>query len=252
MMNRLFLLFLSALLPLCTSAQAEEGFTADRPGATTGVDVLPKGRLQWETGVAWEHSKFDDPTATSWTLNTSLLRWGFSDVAELRLQADYLYTRSDGTHTNDLSNVAIGTKVKLYEGWKAVPAVSLLTNVLIPGGSDDSYLPKKWGGHIGLLFQNQLSSWWSLGYEGDLIWSDDSRPLAFFGLCLGFALNDRLSLIVEEYNYNQTGATECWSELSLSWQLSPRVQLDLGTDLSLSHFADYHNLMLGVSWQITK
>ena len=135
-----------ALLPLSALAQSERlrvgatagmeaGFTADRPGATTGVDVLPKGRVQWETGIGYERSKMDGPAATTWTLNNSLLRWGISESAELRLQADYLYSSCEGAHTNGLSNVAIGTKVKIFEGWKAVPAVSLLGNVLVPGWS---------------------------------------------------------------------------------------------------------------------
>ena len=80
-----------ALLPLLALAQSEEaGFTADRPGATTGVDVLPKGRVQWETGFGYERTKVvEDVAVTTWTVNSSLLRWGISESAELRLQ-DYI------------------------------------------------------------------------------------------------------------------------------------------------------------------
>lgn len=203
-------------------AQSEEaGFTADRPGATTGVDVLPKGRVQWETGIGLERSKMDGPTATTWTLNNSLLRWGISESAELRLQADYLYTDIEGTHVKGLSNVAFGTKVKLFEGWKAVPAVSLLGNVLVPGGSDAAFLPEEWGGQMVLLFQNELTSWCSLGYETDLIWSDAAKPTFFWGACLGFQLNDRLSLMAEEYNYNKPDGHENWIELGAAYMLTP-------------------------------
>jgi hypothetical protein len=59
-------------------------------------------------------------------------------------------------------------------------------------------------------------------------------------------------LAVEEYNYNTSDVTDCWSEIALSYQLTPRLQLDLGTDISLSHFLDYHNVMAGVAWQLTK
>ena len=251
-MKKYVLLLLLAWPVLYAGAQETTPFTADRPGATTGVDVMPKGRVQWETGVAWEHSKLEGPAATTWTLNTSLLRWGFSDTAELRLQGDWLQTSAAGDHFSGLANVAVGTKVRLFEGWKAVPAISLQGHVLVPGGSEAHYLPAHWGGQLGLLFQNELTSWLSLGYEGDLVWSDTSRPTAFFGLCLGFALSSRLSLAVEEYNYNTSDGTDCWSEIALSYQLTPRLQLDLGTDISLSHFLDYHNVMAGVAWQLTK
>ncbi|MCR5131375.1 MAG: transporter [Prevotella sp.] len=250
-MNRLLSLLI-ALLPLCAFAQEEVGFTADRPGATTGVDVLPKGRFQWETGVAWERSKLDGPAETTWTINNSLLRLGLSEHAELRLQADYLCSSVEGCHYNGFSDVAIGTKVKLFEGWKAVPEVALLANVLIPGSDDSHYLPQEWGCQLGLAFQNQLTPRLALSYEGDLIWSDDSKPSAFYGLCLSFDLTDRLFLCLEEYNNHNSDGTECWSELSLGYMLTPRLQLDLGSDISLSHPNRYHNLMFGLSWQITK
>ena len=137
-MKKVIVLLLVTLLPLLALAQSEEaGFTADRPGATTGVDVLPKGRVQWETGFGYERTKVvEDVAVTTWTVNSSLLRWGISESAELRLQADYLYTDIEGTHVKGLSNVALGTKVKLFEGWKAVPAVSLLGNVLVPSSNE--------------------------------------------------------------------------------------------------------------------
>jgi len=246
------LLFLITLLPLCAIAQEEEGFTADRPGATNGTDVLPKGRFQWETGIGWERSKIDDVTATTWTINTSLLRWGFSEHAELRLQGDWLTKSVEDEHFSGLSNIAIGTKVKLFEGWKAIPVISLIANVFVPGSDDSDYLPQNWGGQVGLAFQNELTPWLSLGYDGELIWCDDSRPTAFFGASLSFQVNDRLSLMVEEYNNNDRDGTACWMELGAAWQLSNYVQLDVATDISLQHPSRFANVMVGLAWQITK
>ena len=182
-MKRIFV-FLLVFLPVFVMAQETVGFTADRPGSTTSVKVLPKGRVQWETGIGWERSKLEGPAKNTWTMNTSLLRWGISSSAELRLQADWLYSSADGEHSSGLSDVALGAKVHLFEGWKAVPEVSLLANVLIPGGSNAKFLPHEWGGQLGILFENQLTPWFSLGYEGDLIWSDNSRPTFFYGVCL--------------------------------------------------------------------
>ena len=93
--RQLILLALPLSFILVSSIDAyaqDEGFTADRPGATTGVDVLPKGRLQLESGFALEHTNLDAPSENKWTFNTSMLRWGFSDYAELRLQAAWLNT----------------------------------------------------------------------------------------------------------------------------------------------------------------
>lgn len=242
---------LIAFLPLSLWAQSEEtGFTADRPGATTGTDILPKGRLQWETGIGFAHAEQDGITIKSWTLNTSMLRWGFSDYAELRLQGDWVFDSCEGIHNNGLANLAIGTKAKLFDGWKALPAISLLSNVFIPGSND--FLPEDWGGQIGLLFQNQLTDRLTLGYEGDMIWADASRPTIFYGVCLGLALNNGWQLIAEEYNSNTVDATDSWVELGAAWQCSDRVQLDVSTDIYLNAPKDFWNLQVGIAWQITK
>ena len=230
---------LLALQSIGAKAQDEGGFTADRPGALTGTDVLPLGRIQWETGASWELSRLDSPSVTTWTINTSMLRWGFSDFAELRIQGDYLINVSNGNTRHEFDNLTIGTKAKLSEGSGILPAVSLLANVIVSTGAQ-----------MCLLFSNELTPWCSLAYEADLIWSGKGRPTAFFGLGLGFSLGERFSIQLEEFNYFRPHVTECWSELSFAYQLSGRLQLDIGTDISLNSPAKSHNLMLGVSWQL--
>lgn len=253
-MKKILFLFFAVLLPLFAAAQ-DDDFTADRPGTTNSADILPLGRLQWETAVGWERSKLDGPSTTTWTLNSSTLRYGIGGRAEIHLQADRLLSSCDGEHDGGFANVAVGTKVRLYTpetDGPLLPAVCLLGNVFVPGGSDAAFLPRYWGGQVGLVFQHELAPWCTLNYDGELTWSDDERPQAFLGICLGFTLSDRLSLVAEEYNYNQSGGSESWIGLGLGWQIAPRLQLDLGTDLSLNHFGDYHNLTVGLVWQLTK
>ncbi len=105
---------------------------------------------------------------------------------------------------------------------------------------------------MGLLFQNPITSWFSLGYEADLIWSEESRPTVFYGVCLGFSATDRISVALEEYNENTAEGTDCWAEVSFAYQVTPRLQLDLGTDIYLNHPGRCHNLSLGLAWQLTK
>ena len=243
---------LFALFPLLALAQSEEaGFTADRPGATTGVDVLPKGRLQWEMGMGYQQVRQNGATSYIWTLNTTLLRFGISDYAELRLQGDWKKEGGEIFDYNGSENVAIGAKAKLFDGWKFVPAVSLLGNIIIPSKRYDN-MPNNWSSQMGLLCQNQLTSWLSLGYEGDLIWFDSEKPIIFYGACLGFALNDRWQLIAEEYNYRYPDNTENWMELGVAWQLSRRVQIDVNTDVYLNDFKSFWSIAVGVAGQITK
>lgn len=248
---------LVALLPfgaVSTLASAQEAaeFTADRPGATTGPSVLPRGRVQLETGFAWERSALEGPWATTWTVNTSMLRWGFSDAAELRLQANYLISEGEEGRQFGFDSVIFGTKARLYEGNGILPEMALMANILVPGRKGSAFLSEHWGGQIALLCENELAPWCSLGYEADLIWKGDGRPEVFFGAGLGFQPWERFAFQIEEFNIGTGEGLQCWSELSCAWQVSPRVQLDLATDICLTAPERYAILMFGVSWQITK
>lgn len=247
------MLSLLALLSLSAMAQDEDvGFTADRPGATTGVDILPKGRVQWETGMEFERIKVGESAFDSWTFNTSLFRWGIADGAELRLQTDYLYSIIGDVHLKGFSNVGVGTKVRIFEGWKAVPAISALSTVFIPGSSKFDFMLSKWSGQMGLLLQNELTSWCSLGYEADVLWYSGVKPTYFWGFCLSFQVSDRFSLMVEESNKQFYGLHENWMEFGAAYQLMPRLQLDLSGDLNLNNPRNYIEIMFGVAWQINK
>ena len=242
-------LFLVFIFPICLWAQGENDFTADRPGATTGTDILPKGRVQWETGIGLEHSSMESPSTTTWTINTSLFRFGISDYAELRMQADGLYTKCGDDSYGGLANVSIGSKLHLFDGWKLLPEMSLLANLIIPGGKDSNYLPENIGGQLGLLFQNSIGSKFCLGYEADLIWGDEEKPTTFWGVCLGYQVSDKFNLMIEEYNYNNVH-TNCWMEIGAALMLSKKLQFDIAADLNLQYPKRYINCSIGLAWLI--
>ena len=47
-------LLLFTLIPLQSMAQETEDFSPDAPGATTGVSIMPQGKIDWETGIGLE------------------------------------------------------------------------------------------------------------------------------------------------------------------------------------------------------
>ena len=65
---------------------SEEAFavSADRPGMATGVGVLPFKTIQWETGFQWDYADRQH----SFTLPTTMFRFGVAPFAELRLEYD--------------------------------------------------------------------------------------------------------------------------------------------------------------------
>ena len=243
---------LLALLPLTGWGQDDDnGFTADRPGRTPGVSVLPKGRVQWETAVEWERHDFYDIAFTVWTLNSTVLRWGLFDRTELQLTGDWIYQDYEGQTDSDLTNLTVGAKTRLYDGGKIWPAVALQTNVFIPSRRSD-FLPDNWGVMLALAFENALTKRLTLGYGIDLSWIDSPRATNLFGAYLTYQVNDRLSLLAEEYNVDHPEEFSSWVMLGVMWQLSKRMQIDIATEFSMNDFSDDKYLTVGLAWQLTE
>lgn len=91
---------------------------------------------------------------------------------------------------------------------------------------------------------------------GTMIWDDLPKPTVVFGGYLDFFLTDRLTFSVEErncrYGFEEENYLDTWAGLTLSYQLLPRVELGLTSDISLRYPKDFFNLSLGVAWQLTK
>ena len=75
-------------------AQDTEDYSPDAPGATTGVGIMPQGKIAWETGVGLEWDKRNGEHARTFTINTSLFRLGLTPQAEVRLQIDECITHT--------------------------------------------------------------------------------------------------------------------------------------------------------------
>ena len=255
---RLLLLCLM-FLPLSAMSQKTEeaGFTSDLfGGPILGPDVLPKGRLQWEPYAFYQHDTMFGDDSYTWSPFAFVLRYGISNTTELRFQGAWMHSTDEGENYHGIGDLAVGFKTKLFEGWKAVPAISLMGNVYIPGGENYMFLPDHFGGELDLLFANNLTSWCTLNYMGGLFWDDTPRPTVVWGAYFDITLSNRLTLSLEESNYyygaDEEEQVQPWACVTLSYQLKPRIELGLCTDISLRHRNHFFDVMLGVAWQITK
>lgn len=253
-MNRLLLSILAMFIVFSGYAQ-EEGleFSADRPGATTSPDITPKYKLMWEAGLQYEHDRTDGTSINTFNYHNSLFRFGVSDYAELRfgIAASKTYLEGEDNY-GGLSSITVGTKVKIFDGWRAVPKISLLGELLLPGGKEHKYLPQHVGGNLHLAFNNDIASWFSLGYDAGVVWSgmsDEVRPSTFLGVCFSFKPTQRLGLFVEEYN-TLNEVNSYMTEFGGTFMVSPRVQIDAYADMNLRRMDKYINVGVGVAWRI--
>ena len=225
--------------------------SADRPGASTGTDIMPKFKVQWETGIGYEKNRIEGEVERNFTLNTSLFRLGLTNHMEIRLQVDAQYTKIDEEKFGGFCPLVIGTKIKFFDGYKAAPKVGMLCNLTIPCGKEE-YRPQYVSPQIYLLFDNPVNDWFSIGYNVGAEWDGDNlRPNTFVALCLGFSFAERWGAFIENYDYFNRDHKPVWmTEFGVSCQVHPRVQLDFAADLNLGELGKYYALSFGVAWLI--
>ena len=253
-MKKLFPLILLLACLVAANAQTETPAVApDRPGMATGTDVTPFLKVQWETGF---ESTWDGNPA--FLLPTTMLRFGVTKFAELRLEYDgVLFQQYEHQWAYDVQPLVIGTKVKIFEGYKWVPKISLMANLAIPltrvpyGDVQPHVAPSLY-----LLFQNDVTDWFNIGYNVGAEWSGVSHiPSTFLALCLGFNMFDRFGAFVESYNYftrygKRNTEAECDLDFGFTCLVHPRVQLDLYGMFNCQDPRNFNGIGLGVAWLI--
>lgn len=250
MKRKLFaLLFL--LAPCCALAQEEVEHSADRPGMGTGTDIVPKGKVMWEYGMAYDYATEDGESVNAFTFCNSLFRYGLNRVMELRLELDASHLWADGYKTTGLLPVQIGTKIKLYEGEDAVPNVGLLANVALPLASED-FRPTHFAPSLYAMADHDVSDKVNLCYNVGLEWDGESSvPTTFTALCMSYSVTEKWGGYIENYNYFNKYTSPQWNcDLGAWWMVTPRVQLDVAYAFNLNHFKDFANLSFGVAWLI--
>ena len=89
-------LCLSLLMLGSARSMAQEAidYSPDAPGATTGIDIMKQGKIDWETGIGLEWDRRNGEHARTFTINTSMFRLGLTPQAEVRLQIDECITHT--------------------------------------------------------------------------------------------------------------------------------------------------------------
>lgn len=247
MKKLLLFLFVMLMMPSMSFAQDEIEFTADRPGVGTGTDIIGKGKVMWEAGMAYDYEGGEKAL----TFCNSLFRYGLTSNWEMRLELNGLYSWCDGEHTVGLDGIDLATKMRLYEGKDAVPSIALLAGLTLPVGSE-AYRPSNIAPSLTLLVDHDVTNNLNIAYNAGLEWNgEDAEPATFAALCFEYQINDRLGVYVENYDYFAKGMKSQWNmDLGLNWMVSNRVQLDLAGCFNLNHIKNSYGISFGVAWLI--
>ena len=253
-MKKLLTLVIALIISCGCFAQTEEeqpSVAADRPGMSTGTDVTPFLKVQWETG--FESYFTNEPGVL---LPTTMIRFGVTRFAELRLEYDGVLNQHDRRKWNyEVQPLILGTKVKVFDGYKWVPKISLMANLAIPLTREQLHETHV-APSLHLLFQNDVTDWFNIGYDVGAEWDGVTAiPATFLGVCLGFKISDNFGAFIESYNYftkysmKKTEA-ECNLDFGFTCTVHPRVQLDLYGMFNCQDPKSDNGIGLGVAWLI--
>jgi hypothetical protein len=234
---------LAALALACTSAVrlAQDGpISTDRPGFLFAPTVVPRGRVQVETGLP-TYSLFRDSgdEAEAWSLPVAL-RYGLTDALELRaslptwnearVESGGAVERADG-----FGDAELGAKLALAP--LAGGPLALLGSVRLPTG-DDAFTTDEVGGSVFVLHGRDVASWWLQTMAGLAHVPVDEGADATSGALaalLSHPLAERWSAYGEATALPgvEHAAGQSYLGAGLVWQPRDRLQLDLSADFGL-------------------
>lgn len=248
-MKKNVIMFILLMLSLVAFSQNDDlTISAGRPGMATGPDVMPFRKVQMETGFEISRSY-----TTSVLLPTVMLRYGITQFAELRVEYDGNYNlRPDKSWSYEIDPLVVGTKAKIYEGENWIPKISMMANLSIPMVRQDSTV--RVAPLLYLLFQNDITEWFNVGYNIGAEWSGVTHvPSTFLALCLGFNVCDSFGAFIESYNtFTRNGMketdVECNLDFGVTYLVHPKVQLDLYGMFNCQNPKSFNGMGLGVAW----
>ena len=265
----LLLLLLALLLPLTAGAQ-ENTVQADRPGVGTGPTVLTLGDIQWETGFEEAFS----PGIHLVALPTTLFRFGVHKRIELRVEYEGVLTVYDSLPGNREiryipEHLLLGTKIMLWQGatdkrLRWIPKTSVMAQIGLPTTKELAD-ERPVIGMVDLLFENEVTHWFSVGYEVGIHWLEwVPEPDIFVSLSLNFQPTEQWGCFLENFNYFATSPNpvldaknNVFLDFGVTYKPHPRVQLDVNagfncydSEPALNGPKNFAFVGLGIAWKL--
>jgi len=250
-----FLLFINSIL---FSQTLSYPLITDRPDLTESSSIVPKGSLQIETGMVYESDEFTtDGVSTSvksFNLATTLLRYGLTNLFELRLGSEYLMEKmkikTQKETLKGINGLDLGTKIFLFNEKDYIPESSIIINVNFPVGNDafneNKILPS-------MLFamSHTLSEKIGLGYNLGGEWTDPEQLNYLYSIAVGIGLTERLSGFIETFGaFSKDVPSSIALDAGLTFLLNPTLQLDTSIGYSLTEENPDWFINAGFSWRI--
>jgi hypothetical protein len=240
------ILLLLAFLGYFSIANAQEqgSIITDRPDQTESSNTVGKNYFQWETGTVLEVT----PNSNSWTMHTSLFRYGITKNFELRLNTDLIreHDKINDSNVVGLGDLQVGFK---YQFLKSKVEMAWLSHAFVPAGSKE--FKGLWATSNKILLSHDVTDWMSFGYNFGYEYFEGNTQNVTYTYAVGFSLTEKVSFFTELYG-DWTDFDE-WLvsyDNGFTYLVKDNLQIDLSLGLGINH--DYNFYSAGISWRLPK
>jgi hypothetical protein len=212
-----------------------EPIATDRPDFTETAIVVPRGRLQLETGFTYENGSSGH---RSFNLPEALLRWGIAEKTELRFVLPDYIRAWNGDKTSGIGDSAIGFKHQLGPVGRFDLAV--IGHATIPTGSS-AFSSDRVDPEAAFTWATDLDERTSIAGMFGFLWpsEDGERNFTFTPtVSLGRSLGGRWGAFLEwAAEFPEDGGDIHLLHHGYTYRLSNDSQLDMHVGFGLSQAA---------------
>lgn len=255
-----------ALLLICffaINAFSQEMIT-DRPDISESPYIVPQNHLQFEHGFSFSWGTIQDsfdPTFdvdyNEFQIASTLVRYGISDLVELRLEFNPTIFTIEDESTAGLPPMGIGIKTKLFTGDGAIPQIAILATAYPGLLATENMQPEVANYEYRLAANHIFKEWWSVGWNFGAIVSNITSPQYVYSLSSGFSINDKTGCFVEAYgNFPAIKADANVSDNlfldgGFTYLFTPWIQADFSFAFEVTDPGAYHSVDIGFSYLIS-
>ena len=230
----------------------DEPLETDRPDFVEASSLVPRGRVQLESGYTFVQDRAGGIEATAHAVPQFVWRIGLTERFEARIvwDAGYLFEREvdrgAGTVTKRSGggDMDLGLKTALLKpnGW--IPEACLISTLSVPTGADE-YRSRKTQPKFNLLYGWDLTD--DLSFAGStglqyLFADDDNFTQISQAFTTGYSLTEKLGMYVEWFSFYYDGADggkpQHYADSGFTYKFTPNFQIDIRAGIGLNDAAD--------------
>ena len=249
-MRKLASLIIVCLFVQSAIAQSAEKIEPDRPGRSQTPFVVPKRKLQVETGFEWKKEDEDQQEIQHPEL---VIKYGLLKHLELRTR---LLTVTDrfkqmSTSQSGLEPVEVGLKALITEGKGILPHSSFSAQLGIPGFASKNYTVNKVFPKLRLNLENEISEKLYLEYNVGAEWDgENNNPQWLVSVSPHVEIGKKFQIFAETFTDMQVAEEpEVSVDAGLLYYLTNNVALDVAGGFGVSKKAPKSFVDIGFSFR---